>query len=369
MISTGRLEYAILIPKDNDESKELVKLCFTISLLISVLFFILVPFYPFIPLSDDIMKILNKIIWFLPSAIFFVGSFNVLTMYATRLEKFNSIAKAKIAGSLGLAFSQIGLGLGGLNTLGLIIGRFLFHFISLVYIFKYLSVDYKYFFKKIPIKAICLKLKLYSKFPKYSLTGSIVNQFALDFLTFMIPIFFSMEYLGLYAIVYRVLILPSRLISYSIGQLYLQEMSKAFRENGNTINILVSTVKKLVIISTIIFGPLYMIVGELFGYVFGQKWAMAGIYAKILLPLFFVRFIISPLTNTLNIFDKQLQLLIWQVLLVLNSIIVISISYYFQFSFEYFLYTLVYSSIFIYIIVLLFIYYVLSINQKENSFV
>ena len=61
-----------------------------------------------------------------------------------------------------------------------------------------------------------------------------------------------------------------------------------------------------------IFFTLYFVVEDIFVIVFGENWSIAGTYAKILIPLFFVRFIVSPLTLMNQIYLKNKLVLKWQ---------------------------------------------------------
>ena len=46
---------------------------------------------------------------------------------------------------------------------------------------------------------------------------------------------------------------------------------------------------------------------------FGDAWVDAGTYAEILAPMFFMKFIASPLSYTLYIANKQVHDLAWQI--------------------------------------------------------
>src|SRR5690606_28031953 len=71
--------------------------------------------------------------------------------------------------------------------------------------------------------------------------------------------------------------------------------------------------------------------------VFGKEWIIAGKYVKILTPLFFIRFIVSPLSVLMSIHEKQRFEMIWQVLLLLLLFISYTISKIFSLNIEIFL--------------------------------
>ena len=53
---------------------------------------------------------------------------------------------------------------------------------------------------------------------------------------------------------------------------------------------------------------------ELFGFVFGESWSMAGRIAALMVPFYFMRFITSPISTYFAVVSKQYYSLIWQVL-------------------------------------------------------
>ena len=99
--------------------------------------------------------------------------------------------------------------------------------------------------------------------------------------------------------------MPSSLIGNSISQVFFQEATKEKQQTGRAVKIFSSTVKKLIIIGLPCFGVLFFIVEDLFVIVFGEEWRIAGTYAKIVTPLFFIRFISSTLSIVMTSFEKQ----------------------------------------------------------------
>ena len=132
--------------------------------------------------------------------------------------------------------------------------------------------------------------------------------------------------------------IPSSFISNSIGQVFFQEATLEKIKTGYVKKTFNKTLKNLFVISCIIFFPLYLFIEDIFIFVFGENWTVAGKYAKILLPLFFIKFIVSPLTVMNIIFDKNEVGMYWQIILIVLHVILItfvqiydlSIEFYFQ---------------------------------------
>jgi O-antigen/teichoic acid export membrane protein len=195
--------------------------------------------------------------------------------------------------------------------------------------------------------------KRYKDFPKFSMWAILANTLSTHLTNILISAFFSVATLGFYSLVQRLLGMPSSLIGNSIGQVFFQEAPKEKQQTGKAINTFNSTVKKLLIIGVPSFGILFFIVEYLFALVFGEEWRIAGVYAQIVVPLFFIRFIVATVSNTNNIFELQKVALIWQIILLLLSIGCLYISNLYLFDFKSFLVLLVTISTIHYIILFL----------------
>jgi O-antigen/teichoic acid export membrane protein len=87
---------------------------------------------------------------------------------------------------------------------------------------------------------------------------------------------------------------------------------------------------------------IFFISEDLFSFVFGQEWRVAGVYAKYLIPMFILKFVVSPLTNVHSVYEKQKLSLLLQLLMFFLSLISIAIVYFLHLSFIHFL--ILYSS-------------------------
>jgi O-antigen/teichoic acid export membrane protein len=132
-----------------------------------------------------------------------------------------------------------------------------------------------------------------------------MNSISSNIFNFSIPLLFSFGSLGFFNIAQRALGAPSAFIGSSIGQVYLQQASEEKLKTGNIIRSFDSTLKKLIILSLLTFLPLYFVIADVFAVLFGEDWLVAGLYAKILIPYFAVNFVVSALSMTDSIMEKQ----------------------------------------------------------------
>jgi len=333
-IANGRYELAIMLPKKEEDAINLFALSLIISATISLILFLIVLIF-----GDKIALLLGNReikfwLYFAPITIFFVALYNALDKYNTRYKNYKDIAKSKVIKSFVLAAIQLSVGFIKQGATGLVSGQILAQMFANLKLLKNITSNNE-LLSKISFKYIKQQAKRFVNFPKYSLAGVVASSMSLHFIEILISSFFSIATLGFYALVQRILGLPSSLIGGSIGQVFYQEATQEKHKSGKAIKIYKKTFKKLLTLGVLFFGVLYFSVEDIFTFVFGKEWQIAGVYAQILIPLFFVRFIYVSLSMTYDVFESLKIELVWQVSYFLGLMALIYICK--DATFEYFL--------------------------------
>ena len=340
-IANGRYELAIMLPEKDEDAINIFALGLIIVSILSIsLFLIIILFH------DSIMQFLNNDeiglwLYFSPIAIFFIGFFNVLNYFNTRKKYYKNIATSKVIKSIIMAILQLLIGFFKQGPAGLIIGYMMSLFFSNWKLFENILKD-KELLRKISLDNIRIQAKRFINFPKISMWGVLANTLSIQLTNMLISTFFNLSTLGFYSLVQKILGMPSTLIGGSIGQVYFQTATKEKQQTGKTITIFMHTLKKLLIIALSVYGLLYFIVEDLFAIVFGEEWRIAGIYAQLILPLFFIRFVYASVSTTYSIFDKLHIELIWQITLLFG---IIAIIYIFRNTIHYAVYLVMYKCV------------------------
>jgi len=299
VVVTGRYELALMLPEKDEDAINIFALGFILTVLISLVLLVIVLIF-----NENIVRLLKNSeieIWlyFAPISVFLIGMFNLLNYFNNRKKHYKDIAKATVIKSIILSIIQLTIGFIKTGAAGLVTGQIISQIFSNIKLAKNIYKDKK-LISSIN-KEDMLKLgKRYIKFPKFSMLAELINSLSYNLLTILISLFFSIKVLGYYSLVYKILSLPSSLIGNSISQVYYQEASKELR-NSYKIIISFNHVFLKLLVSIPIFIVLYFIIEDAFIIVFGNDWSESGIYAKILLPLFFIRFISSALSSTMSL--------------------------------------------------------------------
>ncbi|WP_067729063.1 lipopolysaccharide biosynthesis protein [Oceanobacillus damuensis] len=356
-IANGRYELAIVIPKDKRDSINLVALSISVSLSLSVLLLLLILIF-----QNEILILLGNEeikfwLYFIPVVIFFSGLFNALNYLNTKYKNFGLISKVKIIKSTSLVTVQIFFGFIKAGASGLIIGQIVSHMFTNFTLAKNILTDKK-LISNINFKKMKKLAWEYKKFPLLTVWGTLFSVLTRQTINIFISILYTASAVGYYSLVQRTIGLPSTIIGQSVGQVFFQQASQERNEIGNAKKVYISTLIKMLVISIPIFTFLYLFIEEIIVFVFSEEWRVAGTYAKYLIPLFLLRFIASPLTLISIIFGKQIVDLLWQLSLLVFSILAFVLAYFYNLSITNYL--LLYS-VFLgmhYLIIIIINYYI-----------
>lgn len=335
-VANGRYELAIMLPKKEEDVVNLLALSICIAFFLSLFLMIIIVIF-----HDSIISLFNNKaislwLYFMPFVILLIGIFNALNYYHTRKKEFKLIAKSNMFKTMIAAIIQIGLGILHAGVLGLISGRIFLYIIANLVLLK--DMLNKNFISIISFSKMKVNFIRYLNFLKYSMGANLANTLSHNLINILISLFYSISTLGLYSIVNRVLNMPMVLIGRSFGQVFYQKATEEKNTTGSAEVIFKRTYKRLTLVSIIIGIILFFSIKDAFAIIFGEQWRIAGYYCQILLPLFLVRFIVSPISIINSIFEKQKISLLWQIGLLSLTLFVFIITRIMDLSFVTFLY-------------------------------
>ena len=354
-IANGRYELAIMLPKKDEDAINIFALGFIITSTISLILLALIILF-----HDYFIQLLNNEaigvwLYFVPIAVFFTGLFNILNYFNNRKKQYKDIANATIIKSIILAITQLSIGFLKNGATGLITGQIFSQIFANMRLFKNIIKDKKLISGISKLKIIALA-KRYKDFPKFSMWAILANTLSLHLTNILILSFFSVATLGFYSLVQRVLGMPSALIGSSIGQVFFQEATQEKQQTGKAIKTFNSTIKKLIIIGLPSFGILFFIVEDLFAFVFGEEWRIAGEYAEIMVIFYYIKFISSTVSTIPTIYKQEKIFLLINLAIIFSFILIIFIVKYFGLDFKIFLYNISITMSFEYFIFLVYYY-------------
>ena len=305
--SVATLQYhnVIITAQDDREAVMALSMCIMLGLCIAVISGLLVlAFFPF--LSDWLN---NKYIryWLLlaPVSIFFGGWNMAFGAWANRKKDFTLLSRNRIFASVLIPIFSISLGVFVAGPTGLIVGLLISQVIPSI------SLGYHFIVRnslqlRFSLSSFMGLAKKFSGFPKYSLPSEFINNVVNQLPVIMFAAYYPIGgIIGNFNLSNRMLGLPVQLIAASMLEVYRKRASTEYDEKGNCYRTFTQTFKLLFFTALLPFGILIFAGPWIFKTVFGANWEIAGQFSGIMAPLFFLKFIVSPLSYVYLIAGRQ----------------------------------------------------------------
>ncbi len=352
VVATGRYEIAIMLPKDDEDARLLLQLSMLVALFFSFLISIPISIW-----NAQIARFLGNediAVWLylIPVSVLFTGIYQALTYWNNRQKKFINTAVSRVNQSLFQGFAQTSLGFLQVSG-GLICGQFVGIVSGSIYLLKK-DRNYKSLIRKSKINSIQKQGIKYHKFPTYGVWGALCDAGAVQMPVILLTKFYSNSVTGMFSLTFRVLNMPTSIISSAIAQVLFQKVVEISQTEPEKLNLYI--IKMFLFLFIIYFPavPVLFIWGEsLFSIIFGNEWSQAGVYAGYLVIAVAVRFAVSPLSAVLGLEQNIKMGVLWQVLYLCT----ISVTLYFSssLSIEEFLIAFVVHEVVLYLIYLFLI--------------
>lgn len=365
VVAAGRYELSIVIPEKDDDAANIVAL----SIFVSVFFamFLQIVFALF---NSGIASLLGNEsvsfwLYFVPLVVFMISLYNILRYFSIRIKDFKNVAVTRAVKSAAGAFIKLGLGFVGFTSGGLVTGEIVSHFFGNTSLVRNVYRR-KELFSGVSRAKMLEEAKKYSDFPKFSLPGALSNSLSLNLNSFFLTSLFSLAVLGQYALVNKVVSVPLTLIGSSVSDAYFQRAAQERNQTGSAKNAFIQSAKYLSLIAVPVFFALFFFGEELFAFVFGESWRIAGSYAKILSFLVAVRLVAAPLSVTMSTFEKQKTSLVLTLIQLVLMVGVFVLSNIFSFEMTEFLvlYTALMAS---YYLLMLVVCFNIAVKGRKNG--
>jgi O-antigen/teichoic acid export membrane protein len=306
VIACFRYELAVMLPRSQKEADNIMVGAFIINVFFSVILGILLvlfakPLLVFLNVDEDFLPWLYAV----APAVFFYANYTLWNGWLVRKKNFASTTWLKLNRRISEGGGQVGLSyftaVPGL-LLGELFGRFVFNIAGIFYIFKN-----GFSFKYVRLASITRLLKEYVRFPKYSLLPTLLNSAGLLLPAIMFNRLFGKEQTGYFDLCIQTLGVPVMFIVNSLSVVINERLSSSYRNREVVLDRILRIFKNLTL-----FGLLYFIVFVtlsplLFGFVFGEEYAISGTYAQILAFTFALRLVVFPFAVTFAALDRIKQ--------------------------------------------------------------
>lgn len=268
---------------------------------------------------------LARFLWVLPVGVFGAGIFQALSYWAIRAGAFADIARARLLQGGGMVATQIGAGLAGAGTLGLLAGDVVGRSAGGTRLALLAWREHIEAIRQVTWQGMRAAASRYRRFPIFQSWGVLLNTIGTQIPPVLFAAFYGLDEAGLFGLSYRIVGIPLTLIGGAVAQVYLREAAiEARTPSGRLPSLFSATARKLLLVGL---GPALILVAAgpaVFGFVFGDAWTEAGTYARIMGVMLLAQFVVAPLSQTLNVLERQDWQLAWdasRLVLVLGALV------------------------------------------------
>jgi O-antigen/teichoic acid export membrane protein len=310
--ATGRYEAAVMLPEEPRDAQQVVALSAITGVVLCCLLLVVVTIF-----NAEISALLSSPhisnwLYLAPVSIMLIGTYQTLNYWLIRQKEFKKSAVNKLGQTSFTVIPSILMGALQMPG-GLLVG----------YITGWLAgnlVGYRqarrtgFSPKNVDWTGIKTNAVRYQDMPKYSALPALLDGASLAIPVILVNSFFLGAAAGFFALTRQVILGPLSLISTSVSQVLFQHVVEKKNQGLPLLPEVAGIMWRLAALAVAL--ALLAILGapDFFALVFGEKWRVAGDYARILACAYAIRFVVSPLSVVFLALERVKLGSMWQIL-------------------------------------------------------
>lgn len=329
LVSVNSLAYelAIPLPEDDHDSAQLLVLVLGLVLLTTGLFAIGVTL-----LAEHLAAItaapeLNGLLWLLPLGLLMGGFYQGLNYWTIRKKSYRALAVSRISLGVGMVAVQMIGGALAVGAGGLLAG----HVAAFVAAAAVLAVaawrSHGDLLRGVDFAGLWRAAARYRRFPQFTSWSNLLNTAGLNLPSLLVAALYGAETAGLLMLGQRVIGAPMALLGTSVAQVYLGRAAELKRDDPPALErMFYRTAARLLLVGLLPIMILLILGPPLFALVFGAEWETAGRYVQLLAPAMLMQFMVSPISQTIFVLERQDLQFLWDVGRVLLLLLIFAIA-------------------------------------------
>jgi O-antigen/teichoic acid export membrane protein len=317
VFGNGSYDQAINLPKEGSKAWSLFCLCIAIASVFSSAVFLVTIIFEH-KISQFIFGVAHSKLVFLVPLTVLSYNINIAMLFLTiRMRGFKMLSGSAFLGTAANQGSKVAGGwLLGDKLWLLVTGSFLQSCIPCfflgAYIFRKMPKDIIRLPGKSELRALMVE---YKNFPLYSTWVEFLLNLNRNITIILLAAAYSSAVVGIYGLANNVFRLPLSIIGDSFRQVCLPRFSALMNDKMPIRGLFVKVLLGIAVLVVIPFAVIIAFGPQLFSLVFGQRWAEAGAYARIISPWLFMMVFLPPVSVILVIMQKQRVRLAFNIIL------------------------------------------------------
>lgn len=325
-IAAGRYELALGLPRRAQHAIGLLWLCVAIILSLSVLLAIAIALG-----RDWFAELLGGPQWrgylaLLPLSLVLMGLFRTANYWLNRATRFGAMARAKIVQTGTTTIGSLLAGLYGVSAIGLICATLIGYAAGTLAAAATMVTALRGVAMPMSLARMRALAVRYKSFPLLSGPGALADVLALQLPAIVIAHSYEASAVGYFGLTLRVVGIPSILVGYAMGQVYYQSVASAAAQGQPVRGLIGRAMWLLMLVAAAPYALLLIFGKPLFAFVFGPSWWQAGLFASILAPAFWLRFVASSLSLSLPALNRNDLAILWQIINLATVVIALGVA-------------------------------------------
>lgn len=316
LFATAEYQYAIVLPKEEEKARALVRVCGIILLSITAIALLSVCF------SKPIARLFNtpelaNWYWLLPLFVLTMGTWNILNYWYIRRKVYGRISGYQVGQSAFSSASKLGLGAMGCLQGGMILStvfaQLLSGCISIALAWKqHISCLFRE-----PRARLITVLREYRNFPIYALPRSVINMVACQLPVLLLTPIFGTKEIGYWSMGILLAFAPINMINKTIYQVLYQHVTAKVNAEQKISGIFRQFTIGTLCLVIPAFCLLSFFLPALCEWLLGAGWERTGEYIRWMLPWLCGSMLMGSTGFLADVFFKQRVELFWEILMAL----------------------------------------------------
>ena len=323
LLSTAEFQYAIVLPKKDEDARGLVHICGLLLLITTGIVLLSVPFSKPIAHLFNTPELANWY-WLMPLFVLAMGLWNILNYWYIRRKQFGAISRYQISQSVLSSIMKIGIGSIKNIHFGLIIGSLFGPLLPILVHLFHVTAD-KLLCNLQPKKYYRKLMFQYKNFPLFSFPRALLNQLGSNMPTLLLTPFFGLAEIGFFSMSITLAFRPINMLCSSIYQVMYQRLAERVINKDSIWKLLVKYIIRIGSVSVLLFLILFFILPDMVTFLLGEEWLTTSKYIQLMLPWLLMVILVSTTSYITDIFQRQRGYMIFEIIYVISRLIALTI--------------------------------------------
>jgi O-antigen/teichoic acid export membrane protein len=308
-----RLEWGVASARTPDEAAGLLVLCLVVCPVASL---VLAAGLAGL-IHADLVSFALLPMWTVPLAflaLMATGAFGALRYWHVGRRDFRDVSGAAVAQGVGRAGALVAFGLAGTGWPGLLLGDLVGRLLGIGRLWRNALPGLQGQLTGNVRRMLAQRLRAAWRYPFVVLPSSLLDALAAALPLPVIATLFGPASAGQFALVWRVASVPAALIGASVADVFHAHAASARVKGGREVRrLLLRTVFRLALLAAAIYVPVCAAAPLVFEWLFGRAWHASGWLMLLLLPMWWISAVVSPVSRLLVVMDRPALKLIFDV--------------------------------------------------------